>query len=251
MIYLPRSQGNLLSRCASPSPPSLAAVQPFPATESASRPSRPPRPRSLYLHTNQPPLSPTTHSPPSPAGDGRGNGQTDPNPKGGRSKKKRECAGSGCGGPQRAPLPGGAAMPTLSSLVALVPVHTIESAAEVVAARRSRLAASESAAALAPPAGRAEIGGPQGRARRRSANGDPTSRQRPRTSTGCERRARSKAAIGMLTAKGGDSNARRKEVRDGSVHFVGTKRARCLCELCGSNTLRSAAPTRLLFVARL
>lgn len=167
----------------------------------------PPSPPS-FASANQSLLSPTTHCPPTHVGDG----QTDPKPQGGRSKK-RERAASGSGTvrrSQRAPLLGGTAVSTLSS-VALVPVHTIESAAEVVAARRGRLVISESAAELPSSAGRGEKGGAPGGARR-SANGNSTSRPRPRTSTGCERRVRSKAATAMLHAKGGDRDARRKEV---------------------------------------
>eukprot|EP00903_Cladosiphon_okamuranus_P008105 g7812.t1 len=161
----------------------------------------------------QPLQSPTTYGPCSPDSGGHDDGKRDPKLNGGRSKKRERMA-SGSGAfrhPQRTPLPGGAvAVPTLSS-VALVPVHTIESAAEVVAARRRQLVVSASAAELASSvATRAEIGGAPGGARR-SANGDPASHQRPRTSTGCERHVRNKAAIGMLSVKAGDRKTRRKE----------------------------------------
>lgn len=159
--------------------------------------------------TNQQLRSPTTHCPPSPDGDGRGVGQINPKPKGGR-RRKRERATSSSGDvrhTQRATPSGGAAVPILSS-VALVPVHTIESAAEVVAARRRRPVVSESAAELASSPVHSDVVG----GARRSVSENSTSRPRPRTSTGCERRVTSKAAIGMPPAKRGDRNARRKEV---------------------------------------
>eukprot|EP00752_Nemacystus_decipiens_P001891 g1821.t1 len=184
----------------------------------------------------QPLLSPTTHSSPSPVVDGSGNCQTYPESKGGPSKKReRGASGSGCvRHPQQATLPGGFAVPIPSS-VALVPVHTIESAAEVVAARRGRLVVSASAVELTSSVGRAETEGAPGGAAR-SANRRSTSRPRPRTSTGCERRVRSKATMGMLPVKGGDRNARRKErdsIKMGAESLARQLRSRLCDEFFG------------------
>lgn len=107
-------------------------------------------------------------------------------------------------------------------VVALVPVHTIENAPEVVAARRRGPTASASAEALTPSAaGDGSYGGTRG-AGEPGANGSVTSRPRPRTSTGYERRAKSRISAEVLAAKGGDRGAR-KEVRELRISFVEKK----------------------------
>lgn len=178
---------------------------------------------------NQSLQSPTTRCPSSPVSGGRCNGQADRNPrrrngpptavptaipvqqtnvnpKRARSKAREMAAlgGGGNGGdglrhPQRAPIHG-TAVPN-PALVALVPTHTIDIAPEVIAAvaaaRRRKPIASSSATAFTSTVGGTWTGVQVGHI---SDTRNATSRPRPRTSTGCERRARS----------GNDRNARRK-----------------------------------------
>lgn len=97
-------------------------------------------------------------------------------------------------------------------VVALVPVHTIENAPEVVAARRRGPIASASAEALTPSvAGLGSRGARGGGETGAQRNVNP--RTRPRTSTGFERRATRKVSAEGLAAKGGNRIAR-KEVRE-------------------------------------
>ena len=106
-------------------------------------------------------------------------------------------------------------------VVALVPVHTIENAPEVVAARRRGPIASASAEALTPSvAGLGSRGARGGGETGAQRNVNP--RTRPRTSTGFERRATRKVSAEGLAAKGGNRIAR-KEVRELIALFTDKK----------------------------
>ncbi|CAM9152646.1 unnamed protein product, partial [Hapterophycus canaliculatus] len=127
------------------------------------------------------------------------------NPRGGRTKT-RDRAGSGRSGLRHHQRGNpAAAAPTLSP-VALVPVHTIENAPEVVAAsatarQRELVSASASVPMLAMVEAPTES----------KQNDTGMLRSRPRTSTGSERRSRNNTALEVLATKGSGKNAKAEE----------------------------------------
>ncbi|CAB1120523.1 unnamed protein product [Ectocarpus sp. CCAP 1310/34] len=129
------------------------------------------------------------------------------NPKYGRGKA-REWANTGGGGLRHHQGAKVVTATTTLSSVALVPTHTIENtpavAAAVASARRRGPAMSASAAALLTAGGQRVAGA-------RNGGEHDFSRARPRTSAGCENRARNKIGADLVAKERGDRRGRKEK----------------------------------------
>ncbi|CAM9443367.1 unnamed protein product [Ectocarpus sp. 12 AP-2014] len=143
-----------------------------------------------------------TAEPPGVAANGRPT-----NPKFGRGKA-REWATTGGGGLRHHQGAKVVTDTTTLSSVALIPTHTIENTSAVVAAvasaRRRGPAMSASVSALLTAGGERAAGA-------RNGGENDFSRARPRTSTGCENRARNKIGADLVAKKRGDRRGRKEK----------------------------------------